>query len=191
MMEVGNLSESYDEEDLQFAAEMTKRQFEALRIRLNRNYLSGEIESVKYFERMNRSSKYDAQEFRKWIRNGWNTERILRLTSHLFKDEELAYALQWAFPQAYYSTYALIMAFFVAQTITCSNHSTAMKHFGELVEQGKYPPSLSFLAVRVKQIQFLNIKRSPVDSSLSFDPNDQASVETQIECGEVPTGVKK
>lgn len=168
----------WEEED--FAAEMTRRQFVALRTRLDKELLVREFKGLRALRRVSKSAAYERQVVRGLLANGWNTERILRLTCSLLKGEQLLYALQWAFPQAYYSCYAVMIAFFRTVGHNDSNHSAALKRFGGLVAKGDYPNRLTFLAEGGRSIRFRGIQKHPMPSSMHLDLSDPKSVDTQI-----------
>jgi hypothetical protein len=164
-----------------FAAEMTNRQFAALGVRLNHGQLSKELTTQILPGPAPKPAKnYREDEVRKWATNGWNTECILRLTPRLLPGEQLENALQWAFPQAYYSAFALILALYKTTGQTETTHTAVLYRFGEQVATAGYPPCLTFSATGVDPITFDGVAKVPGLSSLAFDPNDPKSVNHQI-----------
>lgn len=118
---------------------------------------------------------------KKWLLNGWNTENLLKLTSEILERDENASALQWTFPQAYYSVYALAMAFFTAAGFTERSHTSVIKKFGELALAGHYPETISFAVTGTsKSLVYHNISRPEAETALSFDPGDPESVDKHI-----------
>jgi hypothetical protein len=101
--------EEWDE--LRYAAEMTARQFKAIAVRLHPTTILSELARVPRIATPVRRTPNIA-EVRQSLVSGWNTENLLRLTSELLKDESNASALQWSFPVAYYSAYAVTLAWF-------------------------------------------------------------------------------
>jgi hypothetical protein len=163
-----------------FAAEMTNRQFAALHVRLDKRQLKTEIQAMLGSSPRRMAKNCDPQEVRKWAQNGWNTEQILRVSSDLLPGEQLVTALQWAFPQAYYSAFALTLAVFKATGHTETSHAAVLRRFGDLVAKGQYPPCLSFTATGVRPITFDGTAKAPASSTLAFNPADTQSVNTQI-----------
>jgi transcriptional antiterminator NusG len=51
---------------------------------------------------------------------------MLRMTAELLSDQQGGYALQWAFPQAYYACYSVALAYFQAAGFTESKHTTVI-----------------------------------------------------------------
>ncbi len=163
-----------------FAAEMTNRQFAALHVRLDKEQLKEELRDLLGSRPHRRAKNCNPEEVRKWAQNGWNTEQILRVSKDLLPGEQLVTALQWAFPQAYYSTFALTLAVFKVTGHTETSHAAVLRRFGELVAKGEYPVSLSFTATGVRPITFDGTAKAPASSTLAFNPADAQSVNTQI-----------
>ena len=104
----------------------------------------------------------------------------MRLLLEWLPVEQPETALQWAFPQAYYSTFALIQALYKTTGQTETTHTAVLYRFGEQVATGCYPPCLTFSATGVDPIAFHGTARAPGLTSLAFDPNDPTSVNHQI-----------
>lgn len=164
--------------DAAFAAEMTNRQFTALRRHLNKATIGSELRSLLPSPR---SLSVDVQsEIRKWLTNGWNTERLMRLCEAQFDDDALLYALHWAFPQAYYAVYASLMAYLKASGATESTHAAVLKKHGALIAGACYPKTLSPYAHGSKLAsKYENVARYEMRSTLQLDENPQ-TCETQI-----------
>ena len=118
---------------------------------------------------------------KKWIFNGWNTERMLRATDKHLKMEDNYFALQWSFPQAYYSVFMLTMAYMTLNGQNTNTHSGIMDKFSEFAVSGKYPQAISFYCKGTKKNpEFVNIRKHPSHSSLSLDHDSKESCATQI-----------
>jgi len=85
--------------------------------------LRGELTKILQVNPPRVAALYQEDEVRKWATNGWNTERILRLTADLLPSDQLENALQWAFPQAYYSVFALTLALYKTTGQTETSHA--------------------------------------------------------------------
>jgi hypothetical protein len=168
------------ESDADYAAEMTNRQFAALRIRLDRTQLSRELTALLRRAPSRPAKNYREDEVRKWATNGWSTERILQLSAEWLPREQLGNALQWAFPQAYYSAFALILALYKTTGQTETTHTAVLRHFGNQVATGGYPACLAFSATGGKTIAFDGTAKAPASSTIAFEPSDRDSVNTQI-----------
>lgn len=159
---------------------MTNRQFAALAARLDKAQLRGELIKILQVNPPRVAALHQEDEVRKWATNGWNTERILRLTADLLPSDQLENALQWAFPQAYYSVFALTLALYKTTGQTETSHAGVLRSFGDRVASGRYPACLSFTATGVEPIAFEGTAKASAVSSLTFDPRIPETVNTQI-----------
>lgn len=164
-----------------FSAEMTKRQFAALALKLDKQSILRELKELPFFKSINRCAGYEQAEVAQLIKNGHNTEKILRINNDLLTNEQAVYALQWAFPQAYYSVYALLMAFFKSVAHPENTHTSCIRKFGKLVHENKYPKSISFLSTGgSRNITFVGIECGDSNSTLEFNSNDIRTILNQI-----------
>jgi hypothetical protein len=164
-----------------YAAQMTNRQFAALGVRLNRAQLRTELTAhIQRGTAPKPAKNYEEGEVRKLATNGWNTERILRLSAELLPADQLENALQWAFPQAYYSAFNLILALYKTTGQTETSHTAVLYRFGQQVASGCYPLCLTFSATGVAPITFDGVAKAPRFSSLAFDEKDPNTVNHQI-----------
>ena len=142
--------------------------------------MRGELIKILQVNPPRLAALYQEDEVRKWATNGWNTELILRLTADLLPSDQLENALQWAFPQAYYSVFALTLALYKTTGQTETSHAGVLRSFGDRVASGRYPSCLSFTAAGVEPIAFEGTAKAPAVSSLTFDPRIPETVNTQI-----------
>lgn len=163
------------------AAIATNHQFAALAMWFDPQKLAADLVALSHFSSLKRSPTYRFDEVKKWVVNGWNTERILGLTAESLSDEALQSALQWGFPQAYYSVYTLTLACFKTLGHTETSHTGVIKKFGSLAGEGKYPPAISFHATGHEPIEFIGVKHDGNFSALT-KPNNPHSAEKQIAC---------
>lgn len=168
--------------DVSKSAEMTFKQFLALTGYLKQFDCIEEVKKVKYFQKIKGHKNLISTEKAKiWIFNSWNTERILRVTSNMISIDENYFALQWSFPQAYYSIYCLTLAFLQLDGHNVDNHAKVALKFGEYIEQQKYPKHISFYQTGTKKNPlYVNITKYPSKNSLSFDYKNIESCQTQI-----------
>lgn len=78
--------------------------------------------------------------------NSWNTEYLLRQTLENFSGPNNGFVAQWAFPQAYYSTFNSTLASFAASGFTERTHSAVRKKVADFASCGKYPAGLNVFA---------------------------------------------
>jgi len=164
-----------------FPAKMMTRQFQALKEYISGKNIEDDLRRAVQQNRFRRCATYNRNETEKWLTNGWNTEKILEMSNFLFDDPANTFAIQWAFPQAYYSCYCISLAFFKTAGFTEDRHSTVIKKIGCLIEEGKYPDFLSFYANGgMYQISQSGVSRSPGGSTVEYIPGDEDSMQNQI-----------
>ena len=163
------------------AAITTNNEFDALAIRIKASVAFDELCHLPYFCSLAQRQLADADKIGKYLINGWNTERILRITGNSLTDDALPSGLQWGFPMAYYSVYSVALAYFKVAGHTERSHTSVIRKFGSLVTQGKYPQSMSFLAFGPRPFVFSGIQYDAGFSTLS-KPNDQKTADRIIAC---------
>lgn len=173
MAEVTSFSfNSVEHDDLWFKAEMTHRQFASLSHKLVNADIENEILNLDFFlNRLQKAKHVDLNEIEKWLKNAWNTETVLTLNKTTIENTGYSFAMQWAFPQAYYSAFGSTLAHFKALGYTQESHTAVLKNFGRLVEQSKLPESICFYCTGGKNnYEYKNIAK----------PNDVAPMEFNI-----------
>ena len=169
------------DDKIQYAAEMTFKQFIALTNYLKIHDLVEETKSNYYFNKVTMAKNVNPDEVKKWIFNGWNTERILRANDKYLEIGDNYFALQWSFPQAYYSVFMLTLAYMTLNGQSTTRHAGIMDKFSEYAVQGKYPKAVSFHCKGTKKNpEFVHIKKYPSATTLELDHQSKESCETQI-----------
>lgn len=164
----------------EFAAQMTARQFLALRERLDHAELLNEVGACTRFRAPKRGKNADPRVARRWMINGWNTEVVLGLSEPLIAEGGGA-SLQWVFPQAYYALFASTLSFFQSAGFTESSHSSVQGKFGELVTKGDLPASLSFaLGGTSRHPMPYGLAPAEEPSPIHFQPGKRESVDRKI-----------
>ena len=167
--------------DLEARAQMTSIQCLALARRLANENLHDEVSNLSGIKTMRLSQHADQEEVFKWIRNGWNTEHLLHVNRSMLSGDALKNSLHWAFPQAYYSVYALTFAFFRAAGYPHTSHQKVIFHLGQLMYQSKYPRAIAFLASGgLQDRSYRNLSRRELGYTLEFDSDDPKCVDAQI-----------
>ncbi len=164
-----------------FSAKMMTRQFRALKDFISSKNVEVDLGQTMHSNRFRRCTNFNRVEAEKWLTNGWNTENILMMSKYFFDDPANSFAIQWAFPQAYYSCYSISLGFFKTAGFTEDRHSTVIKKIGCLIKEGKYTDFLSFYADGgMYQIILNGVSRSSIDSTVEYIPGDESSMQTQI-----------
>lgn len=169
------------DKSIKHRANLTKIQLKALSTQLKKATVISELQKRKKLNRLKKNQYLSDETLQKWLRNAWNTERILRINRSILEEDENSFALQWSFPQAYYSIFCTAQGFFHASGRTANSHGSIMKGISKLIEQSYYPKSISLLAIGGKQeIEFTGLEYSVGYSSNYFNETEQFSVENQI-----------
>lgn len=166
-----------------YNVEMTLNQFLSLDNYINNVDIITEINNTKQFRNfhLKKRKDVDVDEIKNWMFNGWNTERVLRVSNQLFDSQDNHFVLQWSFPQSYYSVFQLTLSFIYLIRKTKISHKSIMDKFGELVKYNWYPKSISFYSDGTnKNPIFKNISNNKNINSIDFDPNSIESCERQI-----------
>ncbi len=164
-----------------FPAKMMTSQFRALKDFISSRAIETDIRETMHRCRFRKCRTFNRVETEKWLTNGWNTENILMMSKDLFDDPANSFAIQWAFPQAYYSCYSISLGFFQTAGFTEDRHSTVIKKIGSLIKEGKYTDFLSFYADGgLYQITLSGVSRSSIASTVDYIPGDESSMKTQI-----------
>jgi len=167
--------------DVKYGAAMTFQQFIALSVYLKKFDTIKEVSATPYFSKLKPESDIDLESIKKWMVNGWNTERILCANTDIINIQENYFALQWSFPQAYYSSFMLTLAFMKANGQNTTSHAGIIKKFGDFSKQGKYPPFISFYQDGTeKNPTYHNIQKFPTKATIALDASCMKSCQTQI-----------
>lgn len=165
---------------VRFAARMTNCQFGAIAARLSPSHVPAEMQALLLRRRPTKGQNCDNGIVARWLKNGWSTEQLLRFNKAGLQGDALRHSLHWAFPQAYYSVFAVCLAYFKAVGYTEESHASVIRKFGLDVVAGRYPPRLASLAHGGKHISFTDLSRTSLPTSLTFDPSDVGTVDGQI-----------
>jgi hypothetical protein len=170
------------DQTLWFKSEMTYRQFASLSIKLLDADIENEIINLDYFKnKLGKAKNMDVDVIEKWLKNSWNTESVLIQNKSILENTGQSFAIQWAFPQAYYSTYTSLLAHYKALGYTQESHTSVLKFFGSLIEQNRLPETLSFYCTGGKEkIIYININKPQGIDSLTFDKNNKETIDNHI-----------
>lgn len=176
------LAEAQENEGLWFRAEMTHRQFASLSHKLVTSDIENEIVNLDFFiNRLEKAKNLKLEEVEKWLKNSWNTENVLIQNKSIIENTGQSFAMQWAFPQAYYSTFGSLLAHFKALGYTQESHTAVIKNFAVLVEQNKLPESVCFYCTGGKNnIDYINISKPNDVASMEFDTDNIKTIDNHI-----------
>lgn len=169
------------EEVLWFKAEMTHRQILALAHKLNNSDIENEIINLAFFKKIVPSKTIDINEIEKWLNNAWNTENILCSNHSIIDNSGQGFALQWAFPQAYYSVFGTLLAHFNAVGYTEKSHTSVLRKFGQLTLENRLPESICFHTNGAKKnLTYHGIVKPENLQAIDLDIGNPETVDNQI-----------
>lgn len=161
---------------------MTHRQFASLSHKLVSADIENEILNLNFFvNKLEKAKNLNLDEVEKWLKNSWNTENVLIQNKSIIENTGQSFAMQWAFPQAYYSTFGSLLAHFKALGYTQESHTAVLKNFSSLVEQNKFPESICFYCTGGKRnYGFVNIVKPNDVAPMDFDTENIKTVDNHI-----------
>jgi uncharacterized protein (UPF0332 family) len=173
--------ETRTEEELWFKAEMTHRQLLALSHKLINSDIENEIINLDFFKKITPAKTVDLNEIEKWLNNAWNTENILCSNNSIIDNSGQGFALQWAFPQAYYSVFGTLLAHFNTVGYTEKSHTSVLKKFGQLTQENRLPESLCFYSNGAKKnLTYHNIVKPANLLAIDLDLENPETIDNQI-----------
>lgn len=175
-------AEEKSKKELWFRTEMTHRQFAALSKKLCDADIENEILNLQYFKtQITVAQNLKIADVEMWLMNSWNTENVLFHNKHIIESSGQSFCMQWAFPQAYYTTFCSILAYFKSVGFTQMSHNAVLKEFGNLISQSKYPESISlYTSASKKNVTYNNIVKPNLDTTIELDLNVPETVDNQI-----------
>lgn len=143
-------SEENDDADIVHSARIIADQIGAIATWLD--FGKVKLETKAYFGSIKRkpAGDVDFAVARKWLTNAWSTEYFLSNITDDLGADVAAYAVHWAFPQAYYAVYAQRMAHSVIQGHKEDAHQKVIKRFGYDAKANRLPTSLSICVTGVR-----------------------------------------
>jgi uncharacterized protein (UPF0332 family) len=176
------LVDAQENQELWFRAEMTHRQFASLSHKLVSADIENEIINLDFFaNKLEKAKHLNLDEIEKWLKNSWNTENVLIQNKSIIENTGQSFAMQWAFPQAYYSTFGSLLAHFKALGYTQESHTAVLKNFSSLVEQNKFPESICFYCTGGKKnYNYINIVKPNDVAPMDFDINSMKTIDNHI-----------
>lgn len=167
--------------ELWFKAEMTHRQILALAYKLNNSDIENEIVNLSFFKKIVPAKTIDISEIEKYLNNAWNTENILCSNHTIIDNSGQGFALQWAFPQAYYSVFGTLLAQFNSLGYTEKSHTSVLRKFGQLTQENRLPETICFYTNGAKKhLSYHGIEKPENLQSIDLDTENSATIDNQI-----------
>lgn len=168
-------------DEMYYRARMTNSQIKSfahyLRIEKIRPVIEPFIQKGFKFKR---HDGYNREKCCRYLVNSWNTERVLLDQCNLDSDA-IKFAIQWAFPQAYYAVFLQILSLYHAIGTGETSHSAVVKKFGQLLVYDRYPKELKWYADGgPSEIQLFGVKKHQMPSTYYLDLENEDTVQNQI-----------
>lgn len=143
-------SSDTEDADIVHSARITSDQIGAIATWLDSARLIEETR--KFIESQKRKPviKTDVDVIRKWLTNAWSTEFFLASITDDFGPDVKAYAVHWAFPQAYYAVYGQRMAYSIVHGYQEDSHQKVIRRFGNDALELRLPASLAICVTGTK-----------------------------------------
>jgi len=169
-----------ERDEVWFAARMTNIQFDALAARLDSRAVMPELATFLPSIRRRKRNADECAELSKWLINGWSTEQLLLTNSEHLAGDALRHSLHWAFPQAYYSVFAITLAAFKARGYTETSHTAVIRKFGLESQTGRYPSVVACTVTGAHDRQFANVACVRNERTLEFRADDPEMIESRL-----------
>lgn len=182
MFDFENYIKSLEEENsLKFRADVTHNQFLALSTKLNQADLEQDMVNNRYLINLKGAKNPPLHEIEKWLKNSWNTEKVLAENKTVIENTGQSFAMQWAFAQAYYTTFGSLIAHFKSTGQTEYSHPAVLKKLGKLMAENKLPLSMCFYSTGGKNnIQYVNLTKPQGVRNLELDTERPETIDNQI-----------
>lgn len=138
------------------------------------------LRDVKFFNQIKQSPDANSDTMQRLLYNAWSTEYALRQTAQHGDKGYLKYALHWAFPQAFYSIFLAMQAYYSTVGVRDNNFDRLSREFGNMVANGAYPRAISFYADGHYERFHLHRMRPAKFKPGLFPPQHLAEAEAQI-----------
>lgn len=170
------------DESAKYQAIQTQHQIRALCLKLDKSSIISQIKIIKpKLDKIQRSKIFNEKECLKWLKNSWNTERILRISQNIVEKKDNYFALQWSFPQAYYSVFCCIQAYFYATGQSDKSHVATLNCFSNNITNGIFPKNMCFSVTGYNEaIKFTELDVDVSRRSLELNESESGSIDTRI-----------
>jgi len=180
MLEESDNEEILEDEDLSYRARTTNVQVQAIGHLLREEDFYEPLSNHVRLQPFKLGANNEIAKTERWLLNGWNTERLLRFQLSM-PQEAKQFAVQWAFPQAYYACYCHVLALFSVTGLTETSHMAAIRKFGNLAKEGKLPEQIGpYADGPMYEITLHGVKKNQYPSPLYLELEEPASVKNQI-----------
>jgi len=168
--------------ELYFQTQVTLHQFISIGEKIRRGDIINEIYNNHFFKnKIKPHYNPDIKLIGQYLRNSWNTENVLNLNKIILENSNNSFVVQWGIPQTYYSIFTSILSFYKSIGYPQESHTGVIKRYGDLIEEGKFPESLSMYLTGTKREKlFVNIEKPKGLRTLEFNIQKPESIDNKI-----------
>lgn len=174
---------NYNENDeLYFQTQVTLHQFISIGEKIRKGDIVNEIYNNHFFKnKIKPHHNPDIKLIGKYLRNSWNTENVLNLNKLILENSNNSFIVQWGIPQTYYSIFTSLLSFYKSVGYPQESHTGVLKRYGDLIQEGKFPESLSmYLKGTKKEKIYVNIEKPKGLRPFEFSVRKPETIDNKI-----------
>jgi uncharacterized protein (UPF0332 family) len=168
--------------ELYFQTQVTLNQFISIGEKIRKGDIVNEILNNSFFKnKIQLHHNPDLKIIGQYMRNSWNTENVLNLNKLILENSNNSFIVQWGIPQTYYSIFTSLLSFYKSMGYPQESHTGVLKRYGELIEENKFPNSISMYLTGTKRNKiFVNIDKPNGLRTLDFNIRNLESIDNKI-----------
>jgi hypothetical protein len=168
--------------ELYFQTQVTLHQFISIGEKIRRGDVVNEILNNNFFKsKIQLHHNPDLKIVGQYLKNSWNTENVLNLNKLILENTNNSFIVQWGIPQTYYSIFTSLLSFYKSMGYPQESHTSVLRRYGDLVQEGKFPESMSvYLTGTKKDKTFVNIEKPKGLRTLEFNIRNEESIDNKI-----------
>jgi hypothetical protein len=169
-------------DELYFQTQVTLHQFISIGEKIRRGDVVNEILNNNFFKsKIQLHHNPDLKIVGQYLKNSWNTENVLNLNKLILENTNNSFIVQWGIPQTYYSIFTSLLSFYKSMGYPQESHTSVLRRYGDLVQEGKFPESMSmYLTGTKKDKTFVNIEKPKGLRTLEFNIRNEESIDNKI-----------
>lgn len=179
---MGILINSGIRDELYYQTQVTLNQFISIGEKFRKGDIVNEIYNNKFFKsKIQLHHNPDLKIVGQYLKNSWNTENVLNLNKLILENTNNSFMVQWGIPQTYYSIFTSLLSFYKSMGYPQESHTSVLRRYGDLVQEGKFPESMSmYLTGTKKDKTFVNIEKPKGLRTLEFNIRNEESIDNKI-----------
>lgn len=179
---MGILLNSGIRDELYYQTQVTLHQFISIGEKFRKGDVINEIYNNNFFKsKIQLHHNPDLKIVGQYLKNSWNTENVLNLNKLILENTNNSFIVQWGIPQTYYSIFTSLLSFYKSMGYPQESHTSVLRRYGDLVQEGKFPESMSmYLTGTKKDKTFVNIEKPKGLRTLEFNIGKEESIDNKI-----------